>query len=60
MGVLSDEKRKTLGFIRLAIICLIVVSCNKWEFRAMGFDRITHNPILYMMGGWCNEDSNLR
>lgn len=40
--------------------CFIVVWCNKWEFRAMGFDRISHNPILCMIGGWCNEDSNLR
>ena len=24
---------------------LIVISCNLWEFRAIGFDRIPHNPI---------------
>ena len=37
----------------------IVVWCNKWEFRATGFDRISHNLILCIVGGWCDEDSNL-
>ena len=37
----------------LEVICLIVVWCNIWEFRAMAFDRIPHNPILCMMGGFC-------
>ena len=32
----------------LEVICLhgfIVVWCNLWEFRATGFDRISHNLI---------------
>lgn len=44
---------------RVEVICrhgFIVVWCNKWEFGAMGFDRIPYNPILYIM----EKNSELR
>ncbi len=45
---------------RSEVICFIVVWCNLWEFHAMVFDEIPHNPILCMVGGWRDEDSSLR
>ena len=38
-GIRGNMLTRRFGFV------LIVVSCNLWEFRAMGFDRIPHNPI---------------
>ena len=50
--MLPDERRKTLGYVRLDIICFIVVSCNKWELGAVWFEKIPHDPIL-CMGAAC-------
>lgn len=51
-GGLIAESTWIVG--NLEVICrhgIIVVWCNKWEFCAMGFDEIPHNPILCIMGG---------
>ncbi len=58
-----DRSGGLIAEIIWKVICrhgFIVVLCQKWEFSAMGFGKIPPRPILYTIGGSCDEDSNLR